>query len=99
MSIWVISVRAVINREHPSLKYRIWGVVQADMSSVNMLAVFAHLAQGDIPLLTASHAHIHTAYILSARLLLQSIAYTTTNIKQIFENCGILNEPERCSLC
>lgn len=81
--------RAVITRAHPSLKCRIRGVVQADMSPVSMLEVFAHLAQGDIPLLSIACTETHATYVLSERLLLQSMD-TTTNVDSIKNSC-ILN--------
>lgn len=56
------------------------------MSPVSMLEVFAHLAQGDIPLLSASHTHIHVAYIQAAPLLSQSVAYITIMTRSLKNN-------------
>lgn len=47
------------------------------MSPVSMLEVFAHLAQGDIPLLSASHTHAHVAYMQTAALQSKITAYIT----------------------
>lgn len=89
----------MINRAHPSLKRRIRGVVQADVSPVSMLEVFAHLAQGDIPLLSA---HARIAYMQTAALQSQITAYIT-KMARSFGNQAILKQAEfaskRCPLC
>lgn len=72
------------------------------MSPVSMLEVFAHLAQGDIPLLSASHTHAHVAYIQTAALQSQITAFIT-KMARSFGNKAILKQAElaskRCPLC
>lgn len=70
MSILLIADKTVIKgKANPSLlKCLIRGVIEADMSRVSMLKVLAHLAQGDIQLLSASH----TPTVLSAKDLADS---------------------------
>lgn len=70
MSILLIADKTVIKgKANPSLlKCLIRGVIEADMSRVSMLKVLAHLAQGDIPLLSPSH----TPAVLSVKDLAHS---------------------------
>lgn len=66
------------------------------MSPVSMLEVFAHLAQGDIPLLSASHTHAHVAYMQTAALHSQITAYIT-KMARSFGNKAILKQAELAS--